>query len=171
MDPDTNPMPEEPTVEPVVEPTPVPPIDANLRIVYPTPEGGVAVVVPAVDCGLTIEEIIAKDVPAGVTAEVVDVSAIPSDRTFRNAWKPKAGGVDIDLPKAKDIQKGRWRAKRAGLLAALDVEYQRADENGDAAAKQSVAARKRALRDVTTTPFPSDNPSDIAAFWPAVLNG
>ena len=57
----------------------------NQRIVYPTDDGGVAVIVPA-DCGLTIEEIAAKDVPAGKPYEIVDVSEIPSDRTFRGAW-------------------------------------------------------------------------------------
>jgi hypothetical protein len=56
----------------------------NQRIIYPTDEG-VAVIVPA-DCGLTIEEIAAKDVPAGKPFEIVDVSEIPSDRTFRGAW-------------------------------------------------------------------------------------
>ena len=58
----------------------------NSRIIYPTNEGGVAVIVPA-DCGLTIEEIAAKDVPAGKPYKIVDVSDIPSDRTFRNAWE------------------------------------------------------------------------------------
>ena len=58
----------------------------NSRIIYPTDEGGVAVIVPA-DCGLTIEEIAAKDVPAGKPYQIVDVSEIPSDRTFRNAWE------------------------------------------------------------------------------------
>ena len=58
----------------------------NQRIIYPTDEGGVAVIVPA-DCGLTIEEIAAKDVPAGKPYKIVDVSEIPSDRTFRNAWE------------------------------------------------------------------------------------
>lgn len=57
------------------------------RIIYPTDEGGVAVIVPAVECGLTIEEIAAKDVPAGKPYKIVDVSEIPSDRTFRNAWE------------------------------------------------------------------------------------
>jgi hypothetical protein len=57
----------------------------NQRIIYPTDEGGVAVIVPA-DCGLTIEEIAAKDVPAGTPYEIVDVADIPSDRTFRGAW-------------------------------------------------------------------------------------
>ena len=59
----------------------------NKRIIYPTSDGGVAVIVPAPECGLTIEEIAAKDVPAGKPFEIVDVSDIPEDRTFRNAWE------------------------------------------------------------------------------------
>jgi hypothetical protein len=56
------------------------------RIIYPTDEGGVAVIVPAPECGLTIEEIAAKDVPEGKPFKIVDAADIPSDRTFRNAW-------------------------------------------------------------------------------------
>ena len=59
----------------------------NPRIIYPTPEGGVAIIIPAPECGLTIEEIAAKDVPAGVPFRIVDAADIPSDRTFRNAWE------------------------------------------------------------------------------------
>jgi hypothetical protein len=59
----------------------------NSRIIYPNDEGGVSVIVPAPECGLTIEEIAAKDVPAGKPYKIVDVSEIPSDRTFRNAWE------------------------------------------------------------------------------------
>jgi hypothetical protein len=59
----------------------------NLRIIHPTQEGGVAVIIPAPDCGLTIEQIAAKDVPPGVPYRIVDVSEIPSDRTFRSAWE------------------------------------------------------------------------------------
>ena len=57
----------------------------NKRIVYQNDEGGINIIVPA-DCGLTIEEIAAKDVPAGKAYNIVDVSDIPEDRTFRNAW-------------------------------------------------------------------------------------
>jgi hypothetical protein len=57
----------------------------NQRIIFPTDDGGVAVIVPA-ECGLTIEQIAAKDVPAGKPYEIVDVADIPSDRTFRGAW-------------------------------------------------------------------------------------
>jgi hypothetical protein len=59
----------------------------NPRIIYPTPEGGVAIIIPAHDCGLTVEEIAAKDVPAGVPFRIVSSADIPSDRTFRNAWE------------------------------------------------------------------------------------
>ena len=59
----------------------------NQRIIYTTDDGGVVVIIPAAECGLTIEEIAAKDVPAGKPFKIVDVSDIPTDRTFRNAWE------------------------------------------------------------------------------------
>jgi hypothetical protein len=55
------------------------------RIIYQTEEGGVAIIVPA-DCGLTIEQIAAKDVPAGKPYKIVDAADIPTERTFRGAW-------------------------------------------------------------------------------------
>ena len=58
----------------------------NQRIIYPT-DDGVAIIVPAAECGLTIEEIAAKDVPAGKPYKIVDVADIKTDRTFRNAWE------------------------------------------------------------------------------------
>jgi hypothetical protein len=57
----------------------------NQRIIYPT-DDGVAVIVPA-DCGLTIEEIAAKDVPEGKPYKIINAEDQPSDRTFRNAWE------------------------------------------------------------------------------------
>jgi hypothetical protein len=59
----------------------------NQRIIYPTDDGGVAVIIPAAECGLSIEAIAAKDVPAGKPFKIVDVSDIPEDRTFRAAWE------------------------------------------------------------------------------------
>ena len=58
----------------------------NQRIIYPTDDGGVAVIVPAPECGLSIEAIAAKDVPAGKPYKIVDVADIPTDRIFRGAW-------------------------------------------------------------------------------------
>lgn len=60
---------------------------SNFRVIYPTDDGGVAVVVPAPNSGLTIQEIAAKDVPSGKPYRIVDVNDVPSDRTFRGAWE------------------------------------------------------------------------------------
>jgi len=62
----------------------------NQRIIYPNDEGGVYIIVPSPNCALSIEQIAAKDVPAGKPYKIVDVSDIPEDRTFRAAWEYSA---------------------------------------------------------------------------------
>lgn len=59
------------------------------RIIYRTENNGVAIIVPAAEYleTHTIEELAAKDVPAGAEFKIVDESDIPSDRTFRDAWE------------------------------------------------------------------------------------
>lgn len=59
------------------------------RIIYPTDDGGVAIVIPAPEVleAMTIEEIAAKDVPAGKPYKIIDTADVPTDRTFRNAWE------------------------------------------------------------------------------------
>ena len=58
----------------------------NKRIIYKKPEGGVSVIIPAPDSGLTIEQVAAKDVPTGLPYKIVDASDIPTDRTQRHLW-------------------------------------------------------------------------------------
>ena len=60
----------------------------QMRIIYETEEGGVAVIIPSPNYlqDHTIEELAAKDVPEGANHEIVEDSDIPSDRTFREAW-------------------------------------------------------------------------------------
>ena len=48
------------------------------------------VIIPATDCGLTIEQVAAKDVPTGKPYKIVDVSEIPTDRSRREAWTVSA---------------------------------------------------------------------------------
>jgi hypothetical protein len=55
------------------------------RIIYQNETGGVSLLIPA-DCGLTIQEIAAKDVPTGKPFKIVDVADIPTDRQWRNEW-------------------------------------------------------------------------------------
>ena len=59
------------------------------RIIYPTDDGGVAVIIPAPEFleTHTIEELAAKDVPDGKAYQIIDESDVPSNRTFRNAWE------------------------------------------------------------------------------------
>lgn len=59
------------------------------RIIYPTDEGGVAVIVPAPEFVAEhgIEAVAAKDVPAGKPYKIVPIEDVPSDRTFRAAWE------------------------------------------------------------------------------------
>jgi len=61
----------------------------NQRIIYPNDDGGVSILIPAEEylAEHTIEELVAKDVPAGKPYKIVDVADIPTDRTFRNAWE------------------------------------------------------------------------------------
>lgn len=59
------------------------------RIIYQTDEGGVAIIIPAPEAleTMTIEDIAAKDVPAGKEFKIIDTADVPTDRTFRNAWE------------------------------------------------------------------------------------
>jgi len=61
------------------------------RIIYPTDDGGVAVIIPAPEWleqeGNTLEALAAKDVLPGKPWKIVDAADIPTDRTFRAAWE------------------------------------------------------------------------------------
>jgi len=59
---------------------------SDKRIIYPNDDGGVSVIVPSDNCGLSVEDIARKDVPSGKAYQIVDVADVPSDRSFRNAW-------------------------------------------------------------------------------------
>jgi len=89
----------------------------NQRIVYTTPDGGVAVVIPSGE--LPIEQVLAKDVPEGVEAEIVEIADVPSDRTFRGAWEKSGRNVVTNLTKAKGIAHEKRRAARAKEFAPL----------------------------------------------------
>lgn len=60
------------------------------RIIYQLPDQPITILIPC-ECGLTLEQIGQKDVPAGVPFWIVEASTIPTDRTFRDAWE-----LDLD---------------------------------------------------------------------------
>ena len=77
----------------------------------------------------------------------------------------------INIDKAKDIWKDKWRDARKPLLETLDVEFVRALELGDAVKQSEIALKKQALRDVTKTPINATTPDEIKSVWPSPLNG
>ena len=84
-----------------------------------------------------------------INGDVRDASSltVPADRTFRGAWQFNGAAVDIDMAAARDIHRDNLRREREPKLAALDVDYMKAlEQGGDTAA---IAAQKQALRDVT----------------------
>ena len=90
----------------------------NQRIIYSNTDGTVAVIVPTGE--LSIEEVAAKDVPAGLAYEIVTTDDVPSDRTFRGAWVMGDCCIDHDLDKCKGIGHDKRRAARAEEIAPLD---------------------------------------------------
>ena len=87
---------------------------------------------------------------------MIDAADIPSDRTFRAAWKKGFSDqkvrLEVDMPKARNVWRDVIRMRRKPLLEALDIEYQQADENGNASEKAKIAAKKKKLRDATADP-------------------
>ena len=99
------------------------------RIIYTNTEGNTAVVIPSPEWKGTMQELQALlqsrgDMPAVDTPEIVPVTDIPADRTFRNAWKRGEQGkkIGVDMLKGQNIAHDKRRAKRELELAPLDKE-------------------------------------------------
>lgn len=55
------------------------------RIVFSNGNGGISVLTPNLSCGLTVEQIARKDIPAGVPYKIITTDDLP-DRATREAW-------------------------------------------------------------------------------------
>jgi len=109
------------------------------RIIYQSESGGVAVIVPTGSVELAL-----KDVPPGVTYEIVDATDIPSDRYFRNAWVIGDGCVEHNLDQCREIGHDKRRAQRAEAFAPFDEIIAKQIPGADAA--EAEAARQE-IRD------------------------
>ena len=70
-------------------------------IIYPNDDGWLSVVMPAFDCGLSVEEIARKDVPAGKPYHIINANQLPQDSVFFSAWEanftnPAGYGIGAD---------------------------------------------------------------------------
>ena len=60
--------------------------NSDKRFIYENDDGSISIVYPADNTDLTLDQIKDKDCPSGKTVYTVNKSAIPTDRSFRNAW-------------------------------------------------------------------------------------
>lgn len=66
----------------------------NKVIVFKTEDNGACVLFPVLDCGLTLEEIALKDVPAGAPFFYMDSTLVPLDFDYSNAWEADFSNPD-----------------------------------------------------------------------------
>jgi len=124
-------------------------------IVFTRPDGGTTVVIPAYNDriggkkrGESQEAYLAyvakKSIPDDATnIHICDDSAIPQDRTFRNAWEQGVNKVpEVSMPKARVLHMDRIRLARNTALAVLDIETMKG---------RDVQAEKQVLRDIPQT--------------------
>lgn len=129
------------------------------RIVYQRPDGGVSVVVPSpryvaqlMAEGMSEAEAIAavraKDVPPDATdVAEADQDDIPTDRTFRDAWRRDGTRpIRVDMPAARQIHRQRLEQRAAERARVLREQYLEADEDGDTARAQQIRQRVRGMR-------------------------
>jgi len=114
----------------------------NSRIIYSNPDGTVAVIIPTDE--ISIEEVAAKDVPAGTPYEIVDAAEVPADRTFRGAWVMDDCCIDLDIDKCREIGHQHRRAARAKEFAPHDELIAKQIPGADAAAAE---AARQEIRD------------------------
>jgi hypothetical protein len=91
-------------------------------IFYPNKNGSVSMILPMLNCGLTIEEIAIKDTPADHPYIIVEREVAPEDETFFDAWE-----ADFSSPHGHGIGANQWfinqyQAKIATLDAVKDAD-------------------------------------------------
>ena len=79
--------------------------------------------------------------------------------------------IQVNMAKAKELHKGNIREARTPLLAALDIEFQKALETG--ADTSTIVAKKQALRDAPAAVGISTalTETDLKAQWDTSILG
>lgn len=135
------------------------------RIVFENQQGGLTILVPA----LSVEDA-KKDIPETVAIyKTVNDSDIPTDRTFRKAWRfdtVEQSGIKTDMPEARLIAHGMRRNKRSGELAPLDIEATIPSKANAAEAARQLIRDKYAVMQADI-----DNAANEAALKTVLSNG
>jgi hypothetical protein len=79
----------------------------DILIIYPQINDKIVIVNPALNCGLTIQEIAQKDVPEGVPYVFINSSELPPHLDLFDAWE-----ADFSKPDGYGIGHKAWFAAR-----------------------------------------------------------
>ena len=124
----------------------------------------------------------AGSIPAGVEGTdyyIVDSSTVITDHVcdpskvnceFFDAFE-WSDGIVVNRPKAEQIHMDLIRVVRNKELAAKDITFMRAVEDGDTDAQATIKTEKQTLRDIPATFDLTDaaNPEALKAKWPTEL--
>jgi len=155
-----------------------------MRFAYTRPDGGLSIInavpkerVELVIGELTDDEYRAHIIDRSIPPDATDVHELPDDwqppdidRTFRNAWRKSGLSFSVEMAHAREIHRDKMRRARKPMLNALDVQFMRAMEQGQAT--KTIVDQKQALRDVTADPAieAAQTPDDLRKVWPAALD-
>ena len=120
-------------------------------IIHANSNGGVSVTVSTGE--LPINEVLAKDCPAG--AIIVDDSVLPTgaDAQFFDAWELNGSTVTVNFEKAKAIKLAQFNAKAVQEAQARQLNTLAGIENAvsDADFTASLTAGRASIASATTT--------------------
>jgi len=131
------------------------------KIIYSNSDGTVSIITPTGDINDA-----KKDVPSGVSYEIVEDNKIPTDRTFRNAWVKGSGVVTEDVTKSKALAHGTRRKKRAVEFKPHDDTISLNIPGTDTSAAETSRAAIRTKYATMQTNI--DNATDIAGIKTAL---
>jgi hypothetical protein len=120
-------------------------------IIFTNDNGNVSVCIPTGE--LPINEVLAKDCPAG--AIIVDDSTLPqgADAQFFDAWELNGSTVTVNFEKAKTIKLAQFNAKAVEEAQKRQLNTLAGLENtpDDATWSASLTAGRTAIANATTT--------------------
>ena len=160
----------------------VAPVLAQNRVVYTKPTGEIAIVIPAMEFLAQFDTLAegmaavqAQAVPGNATdIQLIDSAKVPTDRTFRNAWRQSGGVFSVDMPQAREIHAERIALAQVAEIARLKVEERKERLKGktaqaDAHAATLVALEALDLNVLATQISSAPNPTTLNAIWPVEL--
>lgn len=122
----------------------------NKIFIHNNNNGDFSITYPITDCGLTYNEIVENMPISNNEYTIIEEKDLPIDKSFIGAWTYDHANkkIDIDIEKAKEIQKDNIRSVRDALLKKEDINFFKAVESGDTLEQNASANRKQILRDL-----------------------